>query len=173
MASNLTSTLSPYDLTLVITQGDLTHVVTGFMEDQIVTIDQQMPRFELYTGADNTTTRIHKNNTSATVTLHLQQASNSNDILSLLLQRDLETRDSSGMFNFTIKDNSGRSLYHALEAYIANVPNASHGTTMQSREWVIHTPKMTTYVGGNAKMDSADQASVTTLGSTVDARWRA
>lgn len=169
--SNQLSTLSPYDITVVITQGTLTHTVTGFAEESIVTIEQQSPRYDLYTGADNTSTRIHKNNTSATVTLHLQQSSSSNDVLSYILQNDLNNRDSTGLFSFLVKDNSGRSLYHADEAYLANVPTASHGTTMQVREWIVHTPKMTTFLGGNGKMNAADVAAIEALGGTVDSRW--
>lgn len=172
MASTQTATFSPYDVTIVITKGDVSHVVSGFSEDSIVTVDQVMPRFDLYTGADNTNTRIHKNNTSATITIPLTQTSNSNDVLTLLHKLDVAQRNSDGMFSLLIKDNSGRSVFSAFEAFIAVIPSASFGNSMQLREWVIQAVNVDTYLGGNGKFDPADADSVAALGGTVDDFWR-
>lgn len=172
MTSN-TATFSPNDVTIVITWNAMSHVVSGFSEDSIVTVEQNMPRFELYTGADNTNTRIHKNNTSATITIPLTQTSNSNDILSLLHQNDVLNRNSDGMFVLLIKDNSGRSVFAAREAFISVMPSAAFGNSMQLREWQIQAVKVDSFIGGNSKFDPADADSIASLGGEVDDFWRA
>lgn len=172
MASKQLSSYSPYDVSVIITRGNLSHTVTGFAEDSFITVAQAMARWDLYTGGDNTNTRIHKNNTSATISLSLQQTSASNDIMTLLHKSDVASRDSSGLFTVFIRDNSGRSFFHAEQAYIAVVPSATFGTTMQTREWEIHAVVVDTYLGGNQKIDGIDQAAIESLGGTVDSRWQ-
>lgn len=171
MASQYTSTFAPNDVTVVISQGDFSHVVSGFSEDSIVSIERNSDTFSLYTGADDTNTRIYQANTSGLVTLPLQQTSNSNDILSQLYDNDRATRDSSGMFSLTIKDNSGRSLFFANEAFIARVPDASFGNTMQLREWQIQAVRLDVKFGGNAYFTPEDQAALEQLGGQVEDKW--
>lgn len=160
MASNLLSTYSPSDVTVVLSQGAVSHVVSGFAEGTFVTIERNSETFEMYTGADNTNTRIYKPNESCMVTVSLAQTSNSNDVLSALYLNDKATRNSSGLFAMTVKDNSGRSLFSASQAYIAVVPNAEFSDSMSTRDWVIHCPRPDYYLGGNAALDSADQSTI-------------
>ena len=173
MASHYTATFAPNDVSVVITQGDMSHIVSGFSEDSIVSVEPTSARFTMYTGADDTNSRIYQANTSGTITLPLQQTSNSNDILSLLHKNDVETRDSSGMFSIMIKDNSGRTMYYADEAYISQVPSASFGNSMQLREWVIQATRLEITLGGNAKLTPEDAKAIEQLGGTVDPRWMA
>lgn len=173
MASKYTSTFSPQDVTVVLSQGNFSHIVSGFSEDSIVTVERNSDTYSLYTGADDTNSRIYQANTSAMITLPLQQTSNSNDILSQLYTNDRLSRDSSGMFSITIKDNSGRSLFFAEEAFIGRVPDASFGNTMQLREWQLQAVRMDAVFGGNANFTAEDAASFEQLGGTVEDKWRA
>jgi hypothetical protein len=172
MAQSL-ATFAPNDVTIVLSQASsgITHIVSGFSEDSIVSIERNSETFELYTGADDTNTRIYKANTSATFTIPLQQTSNSNDILSQLYTNDKNTRDSSGLFSITVKDNSGRSTFFSAEAYIAVVPNSEFGNSMQTREWQIQAARMEQFIGGNSKLSAEDQGVLGQLGYTVDPRW--
>lgn len=167
------ATFAPNDVAIVISHSasGISHIVSGFSEDSIISIERNSDTFELYTGADDTNTRIYKANTSATFTIPLQQTSNSNDILTALYVNDKNTRDSSGLFSITVKDNSGRSVFFSEEAYIAVVPNASFGNAMELREWVIHGVRLETYIGGNSKLSAEDVASLQALGVNVDAKW--
>jgi len=167
------ATFAPNDVTIIITQqsSGISHILSGFSEDSIISIERNSDTFELYTGADDTNTRIYKANTSATCTIPLQQTANSNDILTALYVNDKNTRDSSGLFSLTVKDNSGRSAYFAEESYIAVVPSSSFGNDMQLREWVIHCVRMETFIGGNSNLSTEDVATLGTLGVTPDPRW--
>ena len=90
MSTQRLATFAPNDVTVVITQrsSGIAHIVSGYSEDSIVNIERSAETFTMYTGADNTSTRIYNANKSATVTLSLQQTSASNDILSLLYAND-------------------------------------------------------------------------------------
>lgn len=173
MAFNRLATFAPNDVTVILSQASsgLSFIVTGFSEDSIVTIDRNAETFTTYTGADNTNTRIYNANTAATITLSLQQTSSANDILSQLYANDKASRDSSGLFSITVKDNSGRSTYFAEEAFIAVVPNSGFANSMQTRDWVIHAVRLDQHIGGNSILSAEDQAALTSLGYTVSDRW--
>lgn len=166
MASILLSTYSPPDVTVVISMGAASHVVSGFAEDTFVSIERNSETYEMYTGADDTNTRIYKPNTSCAVTISLQQTSNSNDVLSALYEIDRASRNSDNLFSITVKDNSGRSLFSASQAFISVTPNSEYGTSMNTRDWVVQCPRPDYYIGGNASLDSADQATIAALAAT-------
>lgn len=169
MASTNLATFSPQDVTVTIIQAStgVNHTVSGFAEDSFLMVERNSDTFEMYTGADETYTRIYKPNTSAKITVTLQQTSNSNDILSLLYLNDKASRNSSGLFSIMVRDNSGRSSFFAAEAYIGVVPNSEFGSTMKTREWVIHAVRMEQYLGGNSKVAPDDQAVAGLLGGSI------
>lgn len=173
MAFNRLATFAPNDVTIVISQQStgLSYVVSGFSEDSIVSIERNAETYSLYTGADNTNTRIYNANTSAKITMSLQQTSSGNDILSSLYLNDAASRDSTGLFSISVVDNSGRSTYFSEEAYIAVVPNSEFGNKMQTRDWVIEATRLDTYIGGNSKLSAEDSGALVQLGQTVDAGW--
>ena len=174
MTQQRLATFAPADVTIVISQqsSGIAHVLSGFSEDSIVQIERVAETFTMYTGADNTSTRIYNANNSAKLTLSLQQTSASNDILSAMYHNDAASRDSSGLFSIQIKDNSGRSNYFSDDAYIGVVPNSNFNNSMQTREWVIHAHNLQTVIAGNAIISPEDQATLAALGVTVDPRWQ-
>ena len=173
MSTQRLATFAPNDVTVVITQRSsvIAHIVSGYSEDSIVNIERTAETFTMYTGADNTSTRIYNANKSATVTLSLQQTSSSNDILSLLYANDSNSRNSSGLFSLQISDSSGRSRYFSDDAYVGVVPNSQFGNSMQVRDWVLHAHNLDTYIGGNAILSPEDQDTIATLGGVVDGKW--
>lgn len=173
MTTQRLATFAPNDVTVVITQrsSGIAHIVSGYSEDSIVNIERTAETFTMYTGADNTSTRIYNANKSATVTLSLQQTSASNDILSLLYANDSNSRNSSGLFSLQISDSSGRSRYFSDNAYVGVVPNSQFGNSMQVRDWVLHAHNLDTYIGGNAILSPEDQDTISVLGGVVDGKW--
>lgn len=167
------STYAPADVTVVITQesSGIAHIVSGFSEDGMVQIERSAETFTMYTGADNTSTRIFNANTSAKITLSLAQTSASNDVLSQIYHNDVASRNSSGLFSVHIKDNSGRSDYFSDDAYIGVVPNSNFTNSMQTRDWVLYAHDLQTILGGNSLVSPEDQATLAQLGNVVDTRW--
>lgn len=173
MATQRLATFAPNDVNVVITQrsSGIAHIVSGYSEDSIVNIERVAETFTMYTGADNTSTRIYNANKSATITLSLQQTSASNDILSLLYANDAASRNSSGLFALQISDASGRSRFFSDDAYVGVVPNSAFANSMQTRDWVLHAHNLDTYIGGNAVLSPEDQDVITVLGGSIDAKW--
>ena len=171
MTTSRVATLSPIDVTVVISQSGFTHVVSGYMEDSNITVERGSDSYEKHTGIDNKTSRIYKADKSGMITLSLAQTSVSNDVLDLLQRNDAAARNSSGLFSITVKDASGRSVYHSLEAWVGKVPNSAFGSGMQGREWQIQAAEMTSFIGGNGKVSAEDVATIEALGGTVAADW--
>lgn len=171
MASSQTGTFSPNDVTVLLTNSTgMSHTVSGFQEDSIVTVTPNKPRFAHYTSADNVSARVYSGDTSVMVTLHLNQTSASNDILDALHKVDVNGFD--GFFELTISDNSGRTKFYSPEAYIGTVPEAMFGTSLQPREWVIYAGRASSTIGGNSKLSAEDLKTMVDLGFTVNERWQ-
>lgn len=165
------ATFAPNDVTIVITQEStgISHIVGGFSEDAIISVDRNADTFSLYTGADDSNTRIYNANTAGTLTLSLQQTSASNDVLMGLYLNDKASR--TGLFSIQVKDNSGRSNFFCEEAYVGVVPNAAFANSMQTRDWVIHAPQLESILGGNSVVSPEDAATLEQLGVNIAPRW--
>ncbi len=173
MTAQRLATFAPNDVTIIVSQpsSGISHILSGFSEDSIVQIERNAETYTMYTGADNTSTRIYNANKSAKLTISLQQTSGSNDILSQLYANDAASRNSEGLFSVHVKDLSGRSDYFSDDAYIGVVPNSQFANSMQTRDWVIHAHNLETVIGGNAIFTPEDRATLAALGNVVDARW--
>lgn len=171
MSDNL-NIYSPNEITLVLTRSDgLSHIVGGYSEDAMLSVEPAAEAFTLYTSADNKSTLMFNPNNSATVMITLNQTSASNDILSSLYEEFRQSKSPSKLFSVMIKDLNGRSLYECAQAFIGKRPTASFANSMQNREWTLLCPDMRQYSGGNSKFSPADQAAVELLGGTVEDRW--
>ena len=172
MATQTLATLAPEDIKVVVSTDTFTHIISGYSEDAMVSIARNSPTFEIFVSADNQPTRVYKSNTSATVTLTLNQTSVSNDVLSQLYINDKNSRNSTGLFQIQILDMSGRSRYTSGQAFIAVVPDSAFSNSIQTRDWQIFCNDMETIIGGNALIGDDDANTLTTLGATVEAKWR-
>ena len=173
MTTSRVATLSPIDVTVVISQAGFTHVVSGYAEDSNIMVERGADNFEKHVGVDNKTSRIYKADKSGMITLTLAQTSVSNDVLDQLQRNDSNARNSSQLFSVIVKDGSGRSVYHSQETWVSKPPNSQFGASMNSREWVLQASDMTSFIGGNAPISAEDVASLEALGVMVSAEWRA
>jgi hypothetical protein len=122
--------------------------VSGLAEgDDVVSVEQDADAWNLTVGADGESTRSKSNNNSGTVTLKLMQTSDMNDILSSYYQAD--KLSNAGKFPVMIKDNSGRTLHMAEQAWVQKLPTSSFGANAGEREWVIRTGELVSTIGGN------------------------
>lgn len=171
MSENL-NIYSPNDVTVVLTRPDgFVHVVGGYSEDAIVSVEPSAEAFKMYTSADNQSTLIFDSNNSATVMVTLNQTSASNDVFSQLYTEFRTTKNVNKLFSVLVKDNTGRSLYLSPQAFIGKRPTASFGVSMQNRDWTILCHNMEQHSGGNSKMSPSEVAAVELLGGTVEDRW--
>lgn len=121
--------------------------IRGYADGTFVSIEHEDDAFTKVVGADGEVARTHSANESARITLTLMQTSSSNDVLSAL---ELADRISlKGVFPVMVKDNNGRSLYVANEAWVVKPADAEFGAEMSDREWMIDCAKLVPFTGGN------------------------
>ena len=121
--------------------------ITGFADGTSVTVEFDEEQFTKVTGADGLTTRSKSNNYAGSVTLTLQQTSKSNDELSALWNAD--RINNNGVVPLLIKDNSGRTLWAAENAWVQQMPTQEFGKELADREWVLDCSALTGLAGGN------------------------
>lgn len=164
-------TYSPEFTDLVISNGDINHIVTGFGEGTFINVEPYEDRFTPVYGAKGEAYRAHSAVRAFRLTATLSQTSHSNDVFSLLLQNDRETLD--GFFTVTLKDSSGTTIFTDEFAYICIEPTQgfSGGGSIETREWTIDLPNPSYRIGGNGRFSSDTQRNVEQLGGTVDPQW--
>ena len=111
--------------------------LTGMAEDSIVTISPLGDGMQIYVGADGDVARSVDPDATFEVTVSLNTTSNSNDYLSNMYNYDRST--GNGVAPLLIKDLAGTTLFSAPEAWIANMPEASRGLTVDTQEWTFNT----------------------------------
>ncbi len=169
--SKILGSYSPENVSVVITHPQVNHVVGGFVEGTFVSISKANPHATLYTGADLSNARVIRRNKGGTITVHLHQASESNDVLSYLLQKDEENADGTWLFGMTIKDELGRSVFYSPVCFINSPPEASFGVDIGDRTWVIQAVSIDQIQGGNGKFSPDTAATLTELGAAPEAKW--
>lgn len=172
MSSNL-NIYSPNDITVTLVRSDgLSHIVSGYSEDAMISVEPSAEAFTMYTSADNKATLIFHENNTATIMVTLNQTSESNDVFSSLYEEFKRVKKADRLFSIIVKDNNGRSLYKSSQAFIGKRPNGSFANTIQNREWSILCADMEQYSGGNAKFSNATAQAVDLLGGTIEDRWQ-
>ena len=111
--------------------------LTGMSEDSIVSIAPNGEGLQTFVGADGDVARSLDPNATFEVTVSLSTASTSNEYLSNMYNYDRETGD--GIAPLLIKDLAGTTLFSAPESWVANMPEASRGLTVDTQEWVFRT----------------------------------
>ena len=107
---------------------------------------------------------------SVTITLH--QTSPSNTLLQALQNADAQAQGNEWVFACTIKDTSGQTVLSSKNAIIAAPANANFGSTIDTRDWVIHMFGSDLFIGGNMPLSDQEVASMAAVGADVDPRWR-
>lgn len=163
---------SPESVIIVISNGEFQHTISGYTDGSFLNIERVIPHATLYTGADGTNVRVTRSVTNVDITLTLHQGSESNDVLSALLQKDEQSRNLDWLFAITISDTSGRTVVASPNAFIGTVPGLGFGTDQSDREWVLHAVGASVNIGGNGKLTADTYQTLTDLDITVDDYWR-
>lgn len=122
--------------------------ITGFSEDDMVSIQPSGDGIQKYNGADGEVQRAIDPNQTYTVTLTLANTSPSNDYLSNCYNLDSVT--GKGVLPLLIKDLSGRLLFFAREAWVQKLPEAGRSRQIGENEWAIDTGNVEApMIGGN------------------------
>ena len=123
------------------------HIIQGYADGTFVKVARSTDNFTLSVGADGEPSRVHSPDKSGTITVTLQQTSDSNDVLSALsIADDLSLR---GTVPVLVKDNNGRTLVESNTAWVKKLPDSEYSKEMSQREWVLECAELNILVGGN------------------------
>ena len=136
-------TYSPSDVTILISGYQLVGLLG-------VELEWDSAPFTMYRGIRNQQTRVFNSSMAATLRVTLLQTSDSNDVLSKILDEDRLAR--TARLEVMLKDSSGTTLYQAQQGYIPEYPSIKFSRGFRGREWKISLLDATIVnVGGNSK----------------------
>lgn len=122
--------------------------LTGFAEDDMITINPLGDGMQIYNGADGEVGRSVDPNRTFEVKVSLAISSKSNDYLSECYNKDRRT--GSYMLPLTIKDLSGSTLFFAKQAWVQNFPESKRGRKIDNQDWTFNTGQVNDpVIGGN------------------------
>lgn len=122
--------------------------LTGFAEDDMITIKPLGDGMQIYNGADGEVGRSVDPNRTFEVKVSLATSSKSNDYLSECYNKDRRT--GSYMLPLTIKDLSGSTLFFAKQAWVQNFPESKRGRNIDNQDWTFNTGQVNDpVIGGN------------------------
>lgn len=122
--------------------------LTGFAEDDMITIKPLGDGMQIYSGADGEVGRSVDPNRTFEVKVSLATSSKSNDYLSECYNKDRRT--GSYMLPLTIKDLSGTTLFFAKQAWVQNFPESKRGRNIDNQDWTFNTGQVNDpVIGGN------------------------
>ena len=122
--------------------------LTGFAEDDMITIKPLGDGMQIYSGADGEVGRSIDPNSTYEITVSLATSSKSNDYLSSCFNKDRNT--GSNMLPLIIKELSGSTLFFAKQAWIKNFPESKRGRKIDNQDWTFNTGQGSDpVIGGN------------------------
>ena len=122
--------------------------LTGFAEDDMITIKPLGDGMQIFSGADGEVGRSIDPNRTYEVTVSLATSSKSNDYLSACFNKDRKT--GRNMLPLIIKDLSGSTLFFAKQAWIKNFPESKRGRKISNQDWTFNTGQVDDpIIGGN------------------------
>ena len=132
---------------VIVTWGEI--IFSGFADGTFVTVEQNEDSFALMVGADGDACRSKSNNRSGRMTATLLQSSGTNDLLSAAHNIDIQSPSGDGIKTLLVKDNTGRTLHTAENAWIVKPATTSFARETENREWTLETDNLQSFVGGN------------------------
>lgn len=122
--------------------------LTGFAEDDMITIKPLGDGMQIFSGADGEVGRSIDPNSTYEVTVSLATSSKSNEYLSNCFNKDRKT--GNNMLPLIIKDLSGSTLFFAKQAWIKNFPESKRGRKISNQDWTFNTGQVDDpIIGGN------------------------
>jgi len=121
----------------------------GYADGTFVEVAPMSDASSSQSGADGEVARAIGTDMRHTVTITLQQTSDSNDVLSGIAERDRQTRGGA-MVPVLVQDLTGRTLFLASQGWISRRPNLALAKEIQDRAWQLTTGEPSVFVeGGN------------------------
>jgi len=121
--------------------------MSGYADGSFVKVARNSPTWKTHTGADGEGARSKSNDRSGKVTVTLMQSSPVNALLSATAAAD--ELANAGVYPLFVKDNSGRSLHAAANAWIEQLPESDYARELGVREWIFASENLQSFDGGS------------------------
>lgn len=120
--------------------------ITGFAQDSAIVIAYESPTVNIDAGADGETLSSVLANYIATVTLTLQQKSDSNAYLSAIA--NAYRTGTVVPVPLIIKDSTGADLHTAAHVFVNNQAQGAYSANGETRVWELKAPTLFSFMGG-------------------------
>lgn len=111
------------------------HIVSGFADDSMITIEFAGDGTSYVSGADGEVVRSIDPSEIYTVKLAVLQTSPTNAFLQNMFDKD--KKDGNGTFNININDILGKEKFVAEVGWVTKPASFVRGKTQNNREWEI------------------------------------
>lgn len=115
------------------------HIVVGYADDSMITIDFASDGTSYVVGADGEIVRSIDPAEIYTLKLAVQQTSSTNAYLQRMFDRD--RKDGTGTFSVNINDVLGKEKFVGEVAWVTKPASFVRGKTQNNREWEIAVNK--------------------------------
>src|SRR5688572_26585332 len=95
----------------------------GYADDEFCTIEMETDAFTDVVGSDGEVSRSKTKDRRATIMVKLMQTSDSNDLLSALMNTDLNAPNGAGVGALLIRDRGGRAIYTSDACWVSKEPD--------------------------------------------------
>lgn len=113
--------------------------LTGFAEDDFLTLSRTSALIEPTVGADGILTRAKVADRTGTIALSVAQTARTNALLSVIAKAQEEAGSDVPIGNFVISDPSGSVLGVGINAVLSEYPEVTLGATAgNAKEWMFH-----------------------------------
>lgn len=134
-------TYSPADVNIMIAG----YKISGWNS---ASVQHLAPKFKIIRGIRGKSTRVRNTDTSATVTIAIDQNSVSNALLEEIAIQDFYS--GNGRLSVLISDPYGTGLFYSAEAFIEDKPSYTLEGEANDRSWVLHC--MSSQTEGEGKL---------------------
>ncbi len=110
--------------------------LAGFDDGELVSVVRDEDEFIEKEGSDNFVSVAASNRKLGTITITLQETSDSNTFLYLLRSENL-LKPGTGFFSIVVKCNTTQEIFTMAEAWITKAPDSPKDREVSPRAWVI------------------------------------
>lgn len=121
----------------------------GVADGEFISIEPASDQFQQYTGTDGETTISKTGNTYHEVKVRLASSSETNQVLSAILNVDLQAPNGAGYGPLIIADLQGLDLFTCTQARIKGWPIRKFDRGVTENEWTFMCPNPIINYGGN------------------------
>jgi len=141
--------------------------LSGFAADTFINVERNEDVSIAYVGSKGEVGRVKNVDDTYTITITLQQISQSNNLLQAYITAD-EFIDMPPILPVSVIDLYGRELFQSSWAWIQKEPARSFSSGMETREWVIYAVDGIFVTNPNyGKQDKDVNGSIVTTAFTI------